>query len=138
MACAHLVLLVISLPLQVLDISANLAEQLPAAVMGLTSLRELHAGMNRIDVHTHSLSKLEQLEVMVLASNKLVEVHPSLWTVTALKRLDLGHNNLSELPPVVSQLTQLTVRRGFQVRGVPCRTGCVTDCHFLVCGLSFT
>ncbi len=30
--------------LQVLDISANLAEQLPSGVLELTGLRELHAG----------------------------------------------------------------------------------------------
>eukprot|EP00878_Enallax_costatus_P010609 GHUV01011082.1.p1 GENE.GHUV01011082.1~~GHUV01011082.1.p1 ORF type:complete len:1183 (+),score=437.55 GHUV01011082.1:626-4174(+) len=94
--------------LQVLDISANLSEQLPDGVLELTSLRELHAGMNRIGVHMHSLTKLEQLEVMVLASNKLVAVHPSLWSLTGLKRLDLGHNNLSDLPANVSQLTQVT------------------------------
>eukprot|EP00878_Enallax_costatus_P012290 GHUV01012838.1.p1 GENE.GHUV01012838.1~~GHUV01012838.1.p1 ORF type:complete len:372 (+),score=91.45 GHUV01012838.1:213-1328(+) len=97
--------------LQVLDISANLSEQLPDGVLELTSLRELHAGMNRIGVHMHSLTKLEQLEVMVLASNKLVAVHPSLWSLTGLKRLDLGHNNLSDLPANVSQLTQVTVSR---------------------------
>lgn len=31
-------------PLQVLDISANLAEQLPGCVLQLTGLKELHAG----------------------------------------------------------------------------------------------
>lgn len=94
---------------QVLDISANLAEQLPGGVLEMSNLRELHAGMNRLGLHMHSLEKLEQLEVLVLASNKLLAVHPSLWNLTTLKRLDLGHNNLSELPKDVTQLTQLTV-----------------------------
>jgi hypothetical protein len=35
---------------QVLDIGANLAEQLPGCVLQLTSLQELHAGVCRMQV----------------------------------------------------------------------------------------
>jgi Leucine-rich repeat (LRR) protein len=66
--------------------------------------------MNRLGVHMHSFRRLEELQVLVLASNKLVGVHPSVWSLTSLVRLDLGHNNLTELPADVSQLTGLTVR----------------------------
>lgn len=100
--------------LQVLDLSANLAEQLPVGVLELSGLRELHAGMNRLGVHTHSFRRLEELQVLVLASNKLVGVHSSLWGLTSLVRLDLGHNNLTELPQEVSQLTGLTVSEAHQ------------------------
>jgi Leucine-rich repeat (LRR) protein len=65
--------------------------------------------MNRLGVHMHSFRRLEELQVLVLASNKLVGVHPSVWSLTSLVRLDLGHNNLTELPADVSQLTGLTV-----------------------------
>jgi hypothetical protein len=65
--------------------------------------------MNRLGVHMHSFRRLEELQVLVLASNKLVGVHPSLWCLASLVRLDLGHNNLTELPADVSQLTGLTV-----------------------------
>lgn len=37
--------------MKVLDITANLAEQLPGCVLQLTSLRELHAGMLDSDRH---------------------------------------------------------------------------------------
>lgn len=65
--------------------------------------------MNRLGMHMHSLSRLQHLQVLVLASNKLLAVHPSLWDLTGLLHLDLGHNNLPELPQDVSQLTALTV-----------------------------
>lgn len=108
---------------QVLDISANLAEQLPSGVLELTRLRELYAGMNRLGVHMHTFSRLEQLEVLVLASNKLLAVHPSLWGLTTLKRLDLGHNSLSELPADISRLTGLTV--SIEGRQLPCIIACM-------------
>jgi Leucine-rich repeat (LRR) protein len=66
--------------------------------------------MNRLPMQMHSLRRLEALEVLVLASNKLVAVHPSLWTLGRLVHLDLGHNNLAHLPPDIGALTRLTVR----------------------------
>lgn len=99
--------------LQVLDISANLAEQLPSSVLLLTGLRELHAGMNRLGMAAHDFSHMEELQVLVLASNKLLALHGSVWGLTALRRLDLGHNNLTDLPQSVSSLTGLTVREAW-------------------------
>jgi Leucine-rich repeat (LRR) protein len=106
--------------LAVLDISANLAEQLPPSVLLLTGLRELHAGMNRLGLANHDFGTMQALQVLVLASNKLLGLHDSVWGLVGLRRLDLGHNNLTDLPQAVSSLTALTVRRGWRARTRVC------------------
>lgn len=70
------------------------------------------AGMNRLGIQVHNFAQMGEMESLVLASNKLLALHSSVWGLTTLKRLDLGHNNLSDLPSDVSSLTGLTVRRG--------------------------
>jgi Leucine-rich repeat (LRR) protein len=66
--------------------------------------------MNRLGMQAHNFAHMEELEMLVLASNKLLALHTSVWGLTTLKRLDLGHNNLSDLPAEISSLTGLTVR----------------------------
>lgn len=65
--------------------------------------------MNRLGMQAHNFAQMEELETLVLASNKLLALHSSVWTLTTLQRLDLGHNNLSDLPAEVSSLTGLSV-----------------------------
>jgi len=65
--------------------------------------------MNRLGMQAHNFAQMEDLETLVLASNKLLALHSSVWALTTLKRLDLGHNNLSDLPAEISSLTGLTV-----------------------------
>jgi Leucine-rich repeat (LRR) protein len=65
--------------------------------------------MNRLGMQAHTFAQMEELETLVLASNKLLALHSSVWALTTLQRLDLGHNNLSDLPAEVSSLTGLTV-----------------------------
>jgi leucine-rich repeat protein SHOC2 len=66
--------------------------------------------MNRLGMQAHNFAKMEELETLVLSSNKLLALHSSVWGLTSLERLELGHNNLSELPAEISALTGLTVR----------------------------
>lgn len=77
--------------------------------------------MNRLTMQGHDFSAMQALEVLVLASNKLVALHSSVWGLTGLARLDLGHNNLTDLPSDISSLTALTVSRiggcGAQAQG---------------------
>lgn len=65
--------------------------------------------MNRLGMQAHNFEHMEELETLVLASNKLLALHSSVWALTTLSRLDLGHNNLSDLPAEISSLTGLTV-----------------------------
>jgi Leucine-rich repeat (LRR) protein len=68
--------------------------------------------MNRLGMQAHNFAQMEELETLVLASNKLLALHSSVWALTTLKLLDLGHNNLSDLPAEISSLTGLTVSQG--------------------------
>lgn len=81
------------------------------------------AGMNRLGMQAHNFAQMEELDTLVLASNKLLALHSSVWGLTTLKRLDLGHNNLSDLPAEISSLIGLTVSSSsFVFVGWPC--GC--------------
>lgn len=75
--------------------------------------------MNRLGIQVHNFDQMGELESLVLASNKLLALHSSVWGLTTLKRLDLGHDNLSDLPSDISSLTGLTVSGGTQ----HCRLG---------------
>jgi Leucine-rich repeat (LRR) protein len=68
--------------------------------------------MNRLGIQVHNFAQMGELESLMLASNKLLALHSSVWGLTTLKRLDLGHNNLSDLPSGISSLTGLSVRAG--------------------------
>jgi Leucine-rich repeat (LRR) protein len=102
--------------------------------------------MNRLGMQAHNFAQMEELETLVLASNKLLALHSSVWALTTLQRLDLGHNNLSDLPAEVSSLTGLTVSSKFLLTSLTCMPAAdsvltsagwwsfkARPCHVLVC-----
>jgi hypothetical protein len=71
--------------------------------------------MNRLGWHLQDLGALTGLRALGLSNNKLLHLHASLWRLTDLEELDLGHNALSALAPELGELKGLTVGGGVGV-----------------------
>ena len=46
-------------------------------------------------------------EVLILADNRLTNISPAVSALQALRTLDLGHNQLADLPDTIGDLTAL-------------------------------
>jgi Leucine-rich repeat (LRR) protein len=66
--------------------------------------------MNRLGWHLQDLSPLTGLRFLSLSNNKLMYLHNSMWKLTEIEHLDLGHNSITTLPHELGDLVNLTVR----------------------------
>eukprot|EP00727_Mastigamoeba_balamuthi_P007175 m51a1_g3078 hypothetical protein (719) ;mRNA; r:50366-52701 len=82
--------------LEVLDLTGNDLEELPAEVAGLACLRELRLGWNRLR-RLPDLSALRSLGVLVVQNNLLRQLHVSLAALPYLAELDAGGNPLASV-----------------------------------------
>lgn len=79
-------------PLTLLDISDNLFESIPPAVLNMTSLEYLFANKNKLSSVPSDICKLTELEGLALDSNQLRSLPPSLKAMPKLAILGLNKN----------------------------------------------
>jgi Leucine-rich repeat (LRR) protein len=81
---------------------------IPESVFTLKKLTNLNLGWNRtIEVVSHSIGNLTQLEVLSLESNAIKALPQEFSQLKALKFLELSGNQLSEFPTAVLELSKL-------------------------------
>ncbi|XP_071800263.1 leucine-rich repeat-containing protein 40-like [Asterias amurensis] len=106
--------------LEQLYLQHNVLTALPL-LRACISLKELHAGNNRIVVLSPDhLEHLTTVNVMSMRDNKLNEIPDEIINVRSLQRLDLTNNNISSLPNKLGTLTSLKslVLEGNPMRGI--------------------
>ncbi|NUR57392.1 MAG: hypothetical protein HOV87_01565 [Catenulispora sp.] len=79
----------------------------PEELRGLTRLRRLDLGENRLTSVPEWLGELGGLEVLVLRANRLAGLPESVGDLAGLGVLDIGHNRLASLPATISRLNKL-------------------------------
>lgn len=79
----------------------------PEALRGLTLLRRLDLGDNRLTALPAWLGELTGLELLTLRANRLGVLPDSVGALAGLRVLDIGHNRLVTLPDAMSRLSSL-------------------------------
>jgi Leucine-rich repeat (LRR) protein len=79
----------------------------PEALRGLTLLRRLDLGDNRLTAVPAWLGELTGLERLTLRANRLGVLPDSVGALARLQMLDIGHNRLVTLPDATSRLSSL-------------------------------
>lgn len=77
------------------------------AVYDLTSLNYLDIHESILEEVPDEIGKLQNLQRLVLHSNKLIELNPRIFSLEKLKMLDLSNNSIAKIPEDIAKLTQL-------------------------------
>uniref|UniRef100_A0A7S0YIR7 Uncharacterized protein n=1 Tax=Polytomella parva TaxID=51329 RepID=A0A7S0YIR7_9CHLO len=106
---------------QILRLSRNKIQTLPAQIQHCSALIELYLGSNALTSLPSTLGQLSNLKTLELADNKLPSIPDSVCDLN-LGLLDLRNNDLLTLPPRLSRMAP-TLRamplEGNVLRGVP-------------------
>lgn len=94
------------LNLKTLDLHRNSIEKLPASIGCLKELKNLDVSGNELQLLPAELGELTLLQTINVNCNKLTEL-PSIANLENLSRLDVSHNQLSELPDGIYELEHL-------------------------------
>jgi len=84
--------------LRTFSVAGNTIERLPDWITSFVALKTLDLGRNNLSV-LMDLSPLTKLETLSLRRNRLTTVHPSIFELRSLKKLDLSSNKLAGVPP---------------------------------------
>lgn len=90
-----------------LNLSNNKLKQLPAKINKMMRLEELGLGTNEL-IELPDMSCLHRLRILPVFKNRLLRIHPSLFTLQSIEKLDFSDNFISEFP--VDALTCLPLR----------------------------
>ncbi|XP_052349296.1 leucine-rich repeat-containing protein 58-like [Oncorhynchus keta] len=92
-----------SLPLEVLNLSGNRFEEMPAQFLKLQRLQSLSLGGNRLQSIPAEIENLTSLELLYLGGNLITSIPPELANLPYLSYLVLCDNRIQGVPP---QLTR--------------------------------
>lgn len=87
--------------LETLDLSRNQIEELPAELFSLTNLKNLYLRSNHIHEIPHEISKLKDLNLLLIDQNQLYTLPHAMQALTSLKNLYLKGND--DLPPPLNR-----------------------------------
>lgn len=94
-----------------LNVSCNQLDKLPDEVGLLITLREINIANNKFVEFPKCIYELLHLEIIIACDNKIEAIDASESGLAALKRLatlDLSNNNISQVPPILGNMTQIT------------------------------
>lgn len=93
-----------------LNLSCNQLINLPDEVGLLITLREINIANNKFIEFPKSIYNLVHLEIIIACDNKIESIDATEEGLAALKRLatlDLSNNNISQVPPILGNMTQI-------------------------------
>uniref|UniRef100_A0A9L0JYB2 Leucine rich repeat containing 58 n=1 Tax=Equus asinus TaxID=9793 RepID=A0A9L0JYB2_EQUAS len=93
--------------LQVLNLSGNCFQEVPASLLELRALQTLCLGGNQLQSIPAEIENLRSLECLYLGGNFIKEIPPELANLPSLKYLVLCDNKIQSVPPQLSQLHSL-------------------------------
>lgn len=93
--------------LQVLNLSGNCFQEVPASVLELRALQTLSLGGNQLQSIPAEIENLQSLECLYLGGNFIKEIPPELGNLPSLNYLVLCDNKIQSVPPQLSQLHSL-------------------------------
>ncbi|XP_064141986.1 leucine-rich repeat-containing protein 58 isoform X2 [Loxodonta africana] len=93
--------------LQVLNLSGNCFQEVPASLLELRALHTLSLGGNRLQSIPAEIENLQSLECLYLGGNFIKEIPPELGNLPSLNYLVLCDNKIQSVPPQLSQLHSL-------------------------------
>nr|XP_008512865.1 PREDICTED: leucine-rich repeat-containing protein 58 [Equus przewalskii] len=93
--------------LQVLNLSGNCFQEVPASLLELRALQTLCLGGNQLQSIPAEIENLRSLECLYLGGNFIKEIPPELANLPSLKYLVLCDNKILSVPPQLSQLHSL-------------------------------
>eukprot|EP01133_Synstelium_polycarpum_P007241 gene7241-8418_t len=92
-----------------LNLSNNSFSVMPSFVFQIMSLEKLYASTNTMTVLPDTIGQLKSLVHLDMRNNKLTKLPKELAVLSRLKALDVsGYNRISELPPFLATLPELT------------------------------
>lgn len=97
--------------IQFINISSNSFSELPKELGLLNTLRELNISNNHFVNIPSCVFELKGLEILLARDNRIEEIDASSSGLGAMKRLstlDLANNNLSQVPAILGNLTNIT------------------------------
>jgi len=109
--------------LQSLEMRNFTLEQVPPAITGMSTLKELHLSLCRVVLTPEGqtiLSSLSELEVLNLSDNPLM-IAPNVETLPALNELRLSNTGISDLPKGLTSRQHLrtAILNGNQITELP-------------------
>ncbi|XP_023837379.2 leucine-rich repeat-containing protein 58 [Salvelinus sp. IW2-2015] len=96
-----------SLPLEVLNLSGNRFEEIPAQFLKLQRLQSLSLGGNRLQSIPAEIENLTSLEMLYLGGNLITSIPPELANLPYLSYLVLCDNRIQGVPPQLTRLHSL-------------------------------
>lgn len=94
--------------LEVLRLSHNEIDRIPAALAKLTKLRELALREQKLTELPDAIGELASLEKLELYRNEIKVLPTTIRKLTKLSFLELNQNPIEKLPPEIGSLTALT------------------------------
>lgn len=101
--------------LRTLVLAKNQLTRIPSGIQDLIHLEELDVSFNQLTHLPSCLQTTMTLTALNASNNRIKSFSPKLWKLRALRRLDLSHNCLAELPYVEGDLKLLRETREWQV-----------------------
>ncbi|EHH51059.1 hypothetical protein EGM_10383, partial [Macaca fascicularis] len=89
--------------LQVLNLSGNCFQEVPASLLELRALQTLSLGGNQLQSIPAEIENLQSLECLYLGGNFIKEIPPELGNLPSLNYLVLCDNKIQSVPPQLSQ-----------------------------------
>lgn len=96
-----------SLPLELLNLSGNRFEEIPAPFMQLRRLQSLSLGGNRLKSIPAEIENLTSLELLYLGGNLISDIPAELANLPVLSYLVLCDNRIQSIPPQFTRLHSL-------------------------------
>uniref|UniRef100_A0A7N4PCG4 Leucine rich repeat containing 58 n=1 Tax=Sarcophilus harrisii TaxID=9305 RepID=A0A7N4PCG4_SARHA len=93
--------------LQVLNLSGNCFQEVPAALLEMRALQTLSLGGNQLHAIPPEIENLQSLEFLYLGGNFIKEIPPELANLPYLNYLVLCDNKIQSVPPQLAQLNSL-------------------------------
>uniref|UniRef100_A0ABI7YGP7 Leucine rich repeat containing 58 n=2 Tax=Felinae TaxID=338152 RepID=A0ABI7YGP7_FELCA len=93
--------------LQMLNLSGNCFQEVPASLLELRALQTLSLGGNQLQSIPAEIENLQSLECLYLGGNFIKEIPPELANLPSLSYLVLCDNKIQSVPPQLSQLHSL-------------------------------
>ncbi|KAI4461767.1 leucine rich repeat containing protein [Holotrichia oblita] len=94
--------------LSVLNLQDNNLSHLPIGIGNLKKLTKLNLSRNKISKLPDEFYALVELQILNLSHNELIDVSEKIGDLIMLQQLDLSNNNLIHLPPGLGYLVRLT------------------------------
>ncbi|KAJ3049562.1 hypothetical protein HK097_009458 [Rhizophlyctis rosea] len=122
--------------LQVLDLSRNMLEDVPGAIVCSKEITHLLVGENRLTKLPSEIASMEKMVVLDVHKNGIEELDDRLFeNMTQLTTLDLSHNKLTNLPSSLG-LLQSTLR-AVDLDGNAFRSPLSSIVSHLICAYNF-